>query len=82
MWKPLDDKKSWLHRTQGITGLVLAGIFEYVGFKYEIPFLKVAGLFFAADGLGDLITGYHHYVGQKAIESAKYLKNKFRSKED
>ena len=73
-----DYRKDWKHRVQGLAGLTLAGIFGYIGIKYDLPLLKVGGVMFAIDGLGDTITGYHHYCGQKTIEGIKYVTNKIR----
>ncbi|MEK6833033.1 MAG: hypothetical protein AABY32_03210 [Nanoarchaeota archaeon] len=74
-----DYTKNWKHRAQGLAGITLAGISIGVGLKEpeSIP-LIVGGTLLAIDGLGDIITGYHHYCGQKAIEGIKYISNKFR----
>ncbi len=76
-WKS-DYTKDWKHRAQGLTGLLLSGIFCYGGIKYNMPLVTAGGTLLAIDGLGDTITGYHHYCGQKAIEGIKYIANKIR----
>ena len=70
--------KDLVHRLQGTAGLALSGIFGYAAIKFNDPMLGVASTLFAIDGLGDVITGYHHYCGQKAIEGIKYITNKTR----
>jgi hypothetical protein len=73
-----DYTKDWKHRAQGLTGLVLSGLFYYGGIKYNMPLVTIGATLFAIDGLGDTITGYHNYCGQKAIEGIKYITNKIR----
>lgn len=77
-WAPEYDRKYWMDRVQGITGLSISSIFVYYGIKENMPFFTVAGALVATDGAGDLITGYHHYVGQKAIEGYQYLKSRLK----
>lgn len=71
-----DYTKDKLHRVQGLLGLALSGIFGYAAIKYDAPVLGVGSVCFAIDGLGDIITGCHHYCGQKTIEGIKYITNK------
>jgi len=72
----MENRKDLINRLQGTAGLLLSGLFGYAGIKYNAPLLTVGGTLFAIDGLGDVITGYHHYCGQKAIEGIKYVTKK------
>lgn len=78
LWIPKENKKSWMHRAQGVSSLLIAGFFGYVGAQFDVPSAEIASGIFAADGVGDVVTGYHHYAFQKAHEGTKYLTNKIR----
>jgi hypothetical protein len=75
IWKP-DYTKDNLHRIQGGLGLILSGLFGYAAIKYDAPVMGIGSVYFAIDGLGDTITGCHHYCEQKVIEGIKYISNK------
>lgn len=79
VWAPEYDKKSWMHRAQGVTSLMLSSFFGYFGMKYNMPLVEAGSVLFFMDGTGDLITGYHHYCGQKAIEGVEYLIKKIKN---
>jgi hypothetical protein len=70
--------KDLIHRLQGTAELALSGIIGYAAIKFNDPMLGIGSALFAVDGFGDVITGYHHYCGQKAIEGVKCLINKTR----
>ncbi len=71
--------KDWRCRAQGLAGLVLSGIFLYNGIKYNEPIITAGGVLFGIEGVGDAITGYHHYCGQKAIDGVKYIIKKIKN---
>jgi len=75
--EPRENKKIWMHRAQGAIALSLGGIFV----EADCYLTKIGGILFLIDGVGDLTTGYHHYVFQKAYEGVEYLINKIRKDE-
>ncbi len=66
-----ERRTKWQNRAQGLTSMLLGGLFMGAGIKKEIPLLTIAGSAFITDGIVDTISGYHHYVYVKASEYIK-----------
>ena len=75
-----DYIKNWKHRGQGLAEVVTSGIFLYEGLQEPVSLpLIIGGTLLAIDGVGDAITSYHHYCGQKVIEGIKYINRRIKN---
>lgn len=58
-----------------VYGATIVGFFGFMSSKIDNPILDCACYLAIAEGIGDLITGQHHYLSSKLLSKLKLFKS-------